>query len=761
MSHKHKRHYLSFDKLSIGYEDFLDLYANLQDQFAELPYYPPFNIKKIDEDSYVLELSVPGYVKGDLKVTLLGEILTVEAAGPVQKEEDFDDEYFYQGIYPGGALKAKFLVSPRLHVEKAEYADGVLEVFFLVSLEAQELNVPVGPFDQEVKPYVVEYDSAGAPIQVYEELVVDEDVPYVPAESAVVVNDHTDVVPTTEVVLPDVLPQVVEVSLEHVADEVDASSLEPQATIVVEPATFEVVSDDVHVEVIKTEEGKSDIVVAIPVEVKEELEAKGIDVVEAITAAMDKAPDLVLPDPVVVPEAVNEPTLVVVTDDAGEVKAEVSVPEVLPTIVEVKVEEPVLEHDSMGSPLEVGTPIITFEPVDHDIPEDHVLVPVVTADGSPDIVIAVSPETQEVLDSHNIDVVTDIAPAIVEADPVIATVDEPAPVMEVVEAPAAPLEVVVPAVVEEPVAVVEPVVEAPVEVVPEVVVEVEAPVLVEEPVVVELPVDEPVLVEPELAVEEVAAPVAVTESVVEVVPEPVLESVVVHQETDVVPTVEVQVPEVLPQIVEVSVEHLADEVVTDSEVPQAVLVLNDATHEVSDDVHVEVIKTEEGKSDVVVAIPLELKADLEAQGIDVMQDVADAIDKSVAEAPSLPEPVEATDVTVSVVDEAEQPKLEVTMPDVVPQVLELTVTDPVNEGVPAVTLENVSGDIPDTHVLIPVVTGEGQPDVMVAVDPDVKAELEAAGVDVAADVSAALVEADVAVVKTDQPAEPVAEQVVE
>ena len=238
--------------------------------------------------------------------------------------------------------------------------------------------------------------------------------------------------------------------------------------------------------------------------------------------------------------------------------------------------------------------------------------------------------------------------------------------------------------------------------------------------------------------------------------EPVAEPIVLNADNPTVPTVEVIVPDPLPQVVEVTVENVAPSVDPASSEPQATIVVSDATFEVkADDVVTDVIKTPEGQSDVVVAVPAEVKEELAAAGIDAVEAVKAAVEEAAPVAPELPAPQElvtAENVTISVTDQAtDEPKLEVTSPEVISQVVEAVLVAPVSaEGVPAVELVNVSENVPADSTLIPVVTMEGQPDVVVAVSPEVQATLEAANVNIVEDVSKALVEAEVKVVTVEE-----------
>lgn len=226
-------------------------------------------------------------------------------------------------------------------------------------------------------------------------------------------------------------------------------------------------------------------------------------------------------------------------------------------------------------------------------------------------------------------------------------------------------------------------------------------------------------------------------------PEPVVDegeqkdSVLLDHDDALLPTVEVKMPEVLPQIVEAKLEKVEPTINTASEDAQVVIDVADAKHEVSDNVDLEVVKTEPGKSDVVVAVKKEDKEAAAAVGVDLMGKAKEAVEASLTflPAPDLPAAEETTKTTTDV--DGKEAKVEV--PEVTTQVVEAKVEKD-KENKTVVKLEDASENIPENAELIPVITAEGEHDIVVAVAPEAKAELDAAGVDVAADVGKALID---------------------
>jgi hypothetical protein len=111
----------------------------------------------------------------------------------------------------------------------------------------------------------------------------------------VILHADDPTVPTVQVNLPEVMPEVVTVSAETVVDTVDTTSAEPQVVVTVTPADDTTVTEeDVVADVIKTDEGQVDVVVTAPAEVAEAVKAEAnVDVVDAVKEAFDVTPEVV------------------------------------------------------------------------------------------------------------------------------------------------------------------------------------------------------------------------------------------------------------------------------------------------------------------------------------------------------------------------------------------------------------------------------------------------------------------------------------
>jgi molecular chaperone IbpA len=86
--------------------------------------FPPYNIIKIDNLSYIIELAVAGFKKEELSITMSNSVLTVAGTKTAKNTKS---EYLYKGI-SDRSFNRPFTVADTMLVTSAEYADGILTI---------------------------------------------------------------------------------------------------------------------------------------------------------------------------------------------------------------------------------------------------------------------------------------------------------------------------------------------------------------------------------------------------------------------------------------------------------------------------------------------------------------------------------------------------------------------------------------------------------------------------------------------------------
>lgn len=111
------------DQFFLGFHDQIgrwQTFANLKRPTS----YPPYNLIKIDEDSYKIELAVAGYTKEDIDITVDKDLLIVKSN---IKEETKKDEVLHQGIAER-QWQQQFVLGEWIVVKDASLKDGLLTI---------------------------------------------------------------------------------------------------------------------------------------------------------------------------------------------------------------------------------------------------------------------------------------------------------------------------------------------------------------------------------------------------------------------------------------------------------------------------------------------------------------------------------------------------------------------------------------------------------------------------------------------------------
>jgi len=119
------------DKFFVGFDDTFNRLAKFHDDVAKnIPNYPPYNIKKVDDNKYVIELAVAGFSKNELELELADGVLSVKGSTSIDSlvNDGVDQTYLYKGI-SDRAFSRKFTLADTVEIKNAEYINGLLKVF--------------------------------------------------------------------------------------------------------------------------------------------------------------------------------------------------------------------------------------------------------------------------------------------------------------------------------------------------------------------------------------------------------------------------------------------------------------------------------------------------------------------------------------------------------------------------------------------------------------------------------------------------------
>ena len=118
----------AFDKFFVGFDDQFNRMHTMHDEFAKnIPNYPPYNIKKTGDTTYVIELAVAGFAKQDIEIELVDGKMLIK--GNVKSDDaDNVENFLFKGIANRSFTRA-FALDDQIEVKDAEMLNGMLQVF--------------------------------------------------------------------------------------------------------------------------------------------------------------------------------------------------------------------------------------------------------------------------------------------------------------------------------------------------------------------------------------------------------------------------------------------------------------------------------------------------------------------------------------------------------------------------------------------------------------------------------------------------------
>ena len=106
---------------SVGFDTIFDRFFDMDT--TRDSGYPPYNIRKINEAQYVIEIALAGFSKEDIEVEVTEGNLTIRSKE--EKETDEDDSFVHKGIAKRSFLRS-FTLSDDIIVKGADLKDGML-----------------------------------------------------------------------------------------------------------------------------------------------------------------------------------------------------------------------------------------------------------------------------------------------------------------------------------------------------------------------------------------------------------------------------------------------------------------------------------------------------------------------------------------------------------------------------------------------------------------------------------------------------------
>lgn len=137
-------------RTAVGFDQMFD--RLFQDSLPKDSGFPPYNIRKVNDEQYAIEMAVAGFTEDELDIELKEGILVVSSN--VQKEEVEDDytKYIHRGIAKRNFTR-RFTLSDDVIVKGANLTNGLLVVDLqrIIPEERKPRKIQIGTKTQTIE----------------------------------------------------------------------------------------------------------------------------------------------------------------------------------------------------------------------------------------------------------------------------------------------------------------------------------------------------------------------------------------------------------------------------------------------------------------------------------------------------------------------------------------------------------------------------------------------------------------------------------
>ena len=112
-----------FIPYSIGFDNLFDRLFDIDLESSSS--YPPYNISKVDDNNYIIEMALAGFNKDNIEIELADSELTVRSKKRENSNKDVN--LIHQGI-SHRTFNRKFTLSEEILVKNAEMKNGMLVI---------------------------------------------------------------------------------------------------------------------------------------------------------------------------------------------------------------------------------------------------------------------------------------------------------------------------------------------------------------------------------------------------------------------------------------------------------------------------------------------------------------------------------------------------------------------------------------------------------------------------------------------------------
>ncbi len=128
--------------LTVGFDTFFDRFFDMDS--TRDSGYPPYNIRKLNEVQYVIEVALAGFSKDDIEVEVTDGKLVIRSTEDKEGESQ-SDSFVHKGIAKR-AFSRSFTLSDDIIVKGADLKDGMLNIDLekVIPEEKKPRLIPIG-----------------------------------------------------------------------------------------------------------------------------------------------------------------------------------------------------------------------------------------------------------------------------------------------------------------------------------------------------------------------------------------------------------------------------------------------------------------------------------------------------------------------------------------------------------------------------------------------------------------------------------------
>lgn len=154
-----------FERFFVGFDKVADKMTTIANEASQLAAkYPPYNLKKVDDNKYIVEMAVAGFGKQDLEIEIVDDKLIIRGnvGSGEPAETDSKGEWTWpQVLYQGLAMRPftrTFNLADNVEIRGASLLNGILKIVLEAIIPEHKKPKKIDINDEETSaPSTAEY----------------------------------------------------------------------------------------------------------------------------------------------------------------------------------------------------------------------------------------------------------------------------------------------------------------------------------------------------------------------------------------------------------------------------------------------------------------------------------------------------------------------------------------------------------------------------------------------------------------------------